>query len=301
WLEPGGGVWRQAATQVFFSLGLGFGSVIAYSSYNPRHNDCHADGLLVATINFLTSLLATLVVFAVLGFRATAIARACVLTQLLGTGTLPILELPTLDPAALSPPQYSAWYHRLHAELGTTLQGHGVTDCRLEDEMNKGVEGTGLAFITFTEAMTLFPASPFWSVLFFLMLLTLGLSTMLGNMQGILTPLLDRYPLLAVLCRRVPAGLMFVQRSGVYFCTPMFDDYSATLPLVPSWPEAVFGQKVETMLGWPALADWAGGPEALWLHWRYGSLLAMLGLLLAKPWGQICRKPPPTRPGTKVR
>lgn len=60
----------------------------------------------------------------------------------------------------------------------------------------QGVEGTGLAFITFTEAMTLFPASPFWSVLFFLMLLNLGLSTMLGNMQGILTPLLDRYPTL---------------------------------------------------------------------------------------------------------
>ncbi|EMP23822.1 Apoptosis regulator BAX [Chelonia mydas] len=101
-----------------------------------------------------------------------------------------------MDPAALSPPKYSAWYHRLPPELGTVLQGHGITDCRLEDEMNKGVEGTGLAFITFTEAMTLFPASPFWSVLFFLMLLNLGLSTMLGNMQGILPPLLDRYPAL---------------------------------------------------------------------------------------------------------
>lgn len=71
-------VWRQAATQVFFALGLGFGTIIAYSSYNPRHNNCHIDGLLVSGINFLTSVLATLVVFAVLGFRANMITQDCV-------------------------------------------------------------------------------------------------------------------------------------------------------------------------------------------------------------------------------
>lgn len=71
-------VWRQAATQVFFALGLGFGSVIAYSSYNPRSNNCHRDALTVSTINFLTSVLATLVVFAVLGFRAREVAMRCV-------------------------------------------------------------------------------------------------------------------------------------------------------------------------------------------------------------------------------
>ncbi|CAM5123531.1 unnamed protein product [Natator depressus] len=314
-------VWRQAATQVFFSLGLGFGSVIAYSSYNARYNNCHADGLLVAGINFLTSLLATLVVFAVLGFRATAVARACVarnmemLAQLLGTGALPTLGPPTLgpptmDPAALSPPKYSDWYHRLPPELGTALQGHGITDCRLEDEMNKGVEGTGLAFITFTEAMTLFPASPFWSVLFFLMLLNLGLSTMLGNMQGILTPLLDRYPalqrraaLFTVLCctSGFLLGLMFVQRSGSYFVS-MFDDYSATLPLVAvvaceavsvAWVYGAdrFLGEVEIMLGWK---PWGRGWRPWRVYgcmWRYSSLLAMLGLLLAS-LGQICRSPP---------
>jgi SNF family Na+-dependent transporter len=45
------------------------------------------------------------------------------------------------------------------------------------------VEGTGLAFIAFTEAMTLFPGCPFWSALFFLMLL-------------ILTPLIDNFKVL---------------------------------------------------------------------------------------------------------
>ncbi|CAI9622471.1 unnamed protein product [Staurois parvus] len=71
-------VWRQAATQVFFALGLGFGSVIAYSSYNDRNNNCHFDAILVSFINFMTSILATLVVFAVLGFRANIVAEKCV-------------------------------------------------------------------------------------------------------------------------------------------------------------------------------------------------------------------------------
>lgn len=71
-------VWRQAATQVFFALGLGFGSVIAYSSYNPKNNNCHRDAFTVSAINFLTSVLATLVVFAVLGFRAKEKVNACI-------------------------------------------------------------------------------------------------------------------------------------------------------------------------------------------------------------------------------
>lgn len=71
-------MWRQAATQVFFALGLGYGSVIAYSSYNPVHNNCHRDALMVSSINFMTSVLASLVVFVVLGFRAKTIALHCV-------------------------------------------------------------------------------------------------------------------------------------------------------------------------------------------------------------------------------
>lgn len=71
-------MWRQAATQVFFALGLGFGSIIAYSSYNPKNNNCHRDAFTVSFINFLTSVLATLVVFAVLGFRAKKKVMECV-------------------------------------------------------------------------------------------------------------------------------------------------------------------------------------------------------------------------------
>lgn len=75
-LEPQ--VWREAATQVFFALGLGFGGVIAFSSYNKIDNNCHFDAVLVSIINFLTSILATLVVFAVLGFKANLMNEKCV-------------------------------------------------------------------------------------------------------------------------------------------------------------------------------------------------------------------------------
>ncbi|KAK7877078.1 hypothetical protein WMY93_032216 [Mugilogobius chulae] len=71
-------VWREAATQVFFALGLGFGGVIAFSSYNKRDNNCHFDAVLVSFINFFTSVLATLVVFAVLGFKANIMNDKCV-------------------------------------------------------------------------------------------------------------------------------------------------------------------------------------------------------------------------------
>lgn len=57
----------------------------------------------------------------------------------------------------------------------------------------QAVQGTGLAFIAFTEAMTHFPASPFWSVMFFFMLINLGLGSMIGTMTGITTPVLDTY------------------------------------------------------------------------------------------------------------
>ncbi|XP_039191189.1 orphan sodium- and chloride-dependent neurotransmitter transporter NTT5 isoform X2 [Crotalus tigris] len=300
-------VWRQAATQVFFALGLGFGTIIAYSSYNPQNNNCHIDGLLVSGINFLTSVLATLVVFAVLGFRANVLAHKCVernanlLTDLVKNGSF--LDVLPANLSQFSPAQYSSWYQDEWDETKKQLQKWKVGDCRVEDEMNKGVEGTGLAFITFTEAMTLFPTAPFWSILFFFMLLNLGLSTMLGNMQGIITPLLDNFhslhrrrTLFTVVCCMIGflLGLVFVQGSGNYFVT-MFDDYSATLPLLIvvageafaiAWIYGAdrFLDDIESMLGWR--------PWKIYSYmWRFVSLAAMLCLLLASLVYLLMKRP----------
>ncbi|MEE6492141.1 hypothetical protein FKM82_016487 [Ascaphus truei] len=236
-------VWREAATQVFFALGLGFGGVIAFSSYNKQDNNCQFDAALVSLINFITSVLATFVVFAVLGFKANVMNEKCVVLnaeKILGFLNAHILSYDLIPPhvnfSHLTTADYSEMYQVIKTVKEDRFQDLHLDACLLEDELNKAVQGTGLAFIAFTEAMTHFPASPFWSVMFFLMLINLGLGSMIGTMAGIITPLMDtfkvRKEVLTVGCCILAflLGLIFVQRSGNYFVT-MFDDYSATLPL----------------------------------------------------------------------
>ena len=48
-----------------------------------------------------------------------------------------------------------------------------------------------MAFIVYSEAIMNMPLSQLWSVLYFFMLLLLGMGSMLGNITAIITPLRD--------------------------------------------------------------------------------------------------------------
>jgi neurotransmitter:Na+ symporter, NSS family len=66
------GVWTAAFGQIFFSLSIGFGIMITYSSYVGQRSDMTGSGLVVGYANSSFEVLAGIGVFAALGFMAQA-------------------------------------------------------------------------------------------------------------------------------------------------------------------------------------------------------------------------------------
>ncbi len=67
-LDPN--VWLAAYGQIFFSLSLGFGIMIAYASYLPEKSDIHTNSWVVSFANCATSFFAGFAIFSVLGYLA---------------------------------------------------------------------------------------------------------------------------------------------------------------------------------------------------------------------------------------
>lgn len=72
-------VWKDAAVQIFYSLGGGFGAYIALGSYNPPKMKTTRYTVGIVLINAFTSLLAAVVVFSILGSVATQIFNQCLI------------------------------------------------------------------------------------------------------------------------------------------------------------------------------------------------------------------------------
>lgn len=94
--------------------------------------------------------------------------------------------------------------------------------CDYATIISQAAEGTGLAFVVFTEAILQFPIPPLWSIMFFMMLLMLGLGSMFGTLEGVITSLndsqlvrLEKPVFTAILCGgSCIIGLLFVTKAG---------------------------------------------------------------------------------------
>ncbi|TNN48770.1 Sodium-dependent neutral amino acid transporter B(0)AT3 [Liparis tanakae] len=76
-------VWLDAFTQIFFSISVAFGGLIAISSYNAERNNCEMDAVLVGVINSGTSLYGAIPIFSILGFKANSAFNSCMKENIL--------------------------------------------------------------------------------------------------------------------------------------------------------------------------------------------------------------------------
>jgi len=130
------GVWIDAAIQIFYSVGAGFGVHLAYASYNKFHNNCYRDCLVTSAVNSFTSFFSGFVIFTYLGYMANSQNKL------------------------------------------------------IEDVAD---QGPGLVFEVYPQAVATLPGSQFWSVIFFFMLIMLGMDSAMGGLECVITGLMDEY------------------------------------------------------------------------------------------------------------
>ncbi|XP_055703697.1 sodium-dependent neutral amino acid transporter B(0)AT3 isoform X2 [Phlebotomus papatasi] len=229
-LEPT--VWLDAATQVFYSFGLAFGSLIAFGSYNTPKNNCVRDVILVSVCNAITAIYASVVIFSILGFKATANVDRCI-----EVNTKILFEHKLLPDRHVDRSVYDKVMTTISPNMS---EAWNLEECSLSQQLDNAAEGTGLAFIVFTQAIVQLPGAPFWAVIFFMMLLSLGLGSQIGMLEGMFCTIFDidifkriRKPyvtgVVCAICFVI--GLIFSTGAGEYWLK-LFDSFAGTIGLV---------------------------------------------------------------------
>ncbi|XP_033822425.1 sodium- and chloride-dependent neutral and basic amino acid transporter B(0+) [Periophthalmus magnuspinnatus] len=177
-------VWKDAATQTFYSLSIGWGGVLTLASYNNFNNNVFKDAFIVCFTNAGTSVFAGFAIFSILGHMAFVYNKP----------------------------------------VGEVVK-----------------EGFGLAFIAYPDALSKLPISPLWSVLFFFMLLTVGLDSQFAGIEVVITCVVDACPslfnskrallTLAISCSVFLLGLPCVTQAGIYWVT-LIDQFLGTWVLL---------------------------------------------------------------------
>jgi len=179
-------VWVNAASQVFNSVGIAFGSLIAFSSYNKFRGPVLRDTLIVTLVDALISLICGCAVFSVLGNLA----------------------------------------HQQGKDVDQVV-----------------ADGPGLVFVVFPHALAQMPYPQVWSVIFFCLVLFLGVDSQFATVEVILTSIKDGWKslnhkkysqellVLAVCVTSFICGIPHIYQGGIY-TFHIVDYYSATISLM---------------------------------------------------------------------
>lgn len=178
-----------------------------------------------------------------------------------------------------------------------------LEECSLAHMLDSAAEGTGLAFIVFTQAIVELPGAPFWAVLFFTMLLSLGLGSQIGILEGMLCTIFDidifkrmkkQYVTGAVCLFCFFVGLIFTTGAGEYWLK-MFDSFAGTIGLVVValmemisvvyiYGHAKFTEDIYQMTGYRPGWYWQ-------LTWRFIGPAIMVCILISSVVVMVIRNP----------
>uniref|UniRef100_UPI00358E0B9A sodium- and chloride-dependent taurine transporter-like isoform X1 n=2 Tax=Myxine glutinosa TaxID=7769 RepID=UPI00358E0B9A len=166
--------------------------------------------------------------------------------------------------------------------LGFMAEEQGVSVADIADS------GPGLVFIVYPKAVTMMPFPGLWAVLFFLMILLLGLDSQFGAMEGMVTTLLDSfkkqhqrlYFMIGCCTTSFFLGFMMLTEGGMYVFQ-LFDYYSCSgfcLLWLAFWECVAIAWIYGADRFCIAIEDMMGFPPHQWMKWSWMLVTPLLTL-----------------------